>query len=627
MRTRKHLAWAVAVGLLATCAAFTQGRRNRSEQDRRQREILNWEIRRPVVRGTQAAVAAGTPLVTQAAMRILHAEGNAVDAGVAALLAGAVTEFSHYGFGGEAPLLIRTADGEMHCIAGVGRAPARMTREFFLRLRPNPELEAEALRREQKPGPIPSYGTLPALVPGMVDAALLALQRFGTLSFAEVAGPAADLAARHPLDYMRARSIAKAAHFLELFPSSRAVFAPEGRLPRSGDIFRQQDLESTIREMMRAEEAALQAGRTRAAAIEAIRDYFYRGPIARRIAAFVKNEGGLLRYEDFASFRLQVEAPLQTDFHGHQVYKAGFWTQGAVLLQALNILEGYELRSMGWNTSAYIHHLVEALKLAFADRDAWYADPDFAPPPPQLLSKAYAAERRKMIDAQRSSAAFRPGVFGDRRPLHPSDQPGLVRPLPDALASKDTTSLNIATTDGVMFSATPSGAWMPSVIAAPTGIPLTQRAQSFLMIPGHPNVVEPGKRPRITLTPTLVTRRGAPWMALSTPGGDQQEQALLQVLLGALLFNFTTQAAVEAPRFQSKHFVASFDDHAMEPNLLLLDERMPDFVVEELALRGHRIEIRGQRSSGSAPTALKLLRNGVVEAGADPYGLRYAAAW
>ncbi len=627
MRTRKHIAWAVAVGLLAACAAFTQSRRSRSEQARRQREIRSWELLGPVVRGTQAAVAAGTPLVTQAAMRILHAGGNAVDAGAAALLAGAVTEFSHYGFGGEAPLLIRTADGEVHCIAGVGRAPARMTREFFLRLRPNPELEAEALRREQKPGPIPSYGTLPALVPGMVDAMLLALQRFGTLSFAEVAGPAADLAAQHPLDHIRARSIAKAEHFLELFPSSRAVFAPEGRTPRPGDIFRQQDLESTIREMMRAEETALRAGRTRAAAIGAVRDYFYRGPIARRVAAFVKDEGGLLRYEDFASFRLQVEEPLQTDFHGHTVYKAGFWTQGAVLLQALNILEGYDLGSMGWNTAAYIHHLVEALKLAFADRDAWYADPDFAPPPPQLLSKAYAADRRELIDARRSSAAFRPGVFGDRRPLHPSAQPGLVRPLPDALASKDTTSLNIATTDGVLFSATPSGAWMPSVIAAPTGIPLTQRAQSFLMLPGHPNVVEPGKRPRITLTPTLVTRRGAPWMALSTPGGDQQEQALLQVLLAALLFNFIPQAAVEAPRFQSKHLVASFDDHAMEPNLLLLDERMPDFVAEELARRGHRIETRGRRNSGSSPTALKLLRNGVVEAGADPYAFRSAAAW
>ena len=179
----------------------------------------------------------------------------------------------------------------------------------------------------------------------------------------------------------------------------------------------------------------------------------------------------------------------------------------------------------------------------------------------------------------------------------------------------------------MLFSASPSGAWMPAVIAGRTGIPLTQRGHSFLTIPGHPNVVEPGKRPRITLTPTLVTRRGEPFMALSTPGGDQQEQALLQVLLAALVFNFNPQAAVEAPRFQSKHFVASFDDHAMEPNVLLLDERMPSFVFDELDALGHQVEMRRARNSGSAPTAVKVLRNGVIEAGADPYAFRYAAGW
>lgn len=627
MGSQKRIAWAVAVGLVAACVAFTQGRRSRSEQARRQREILSWELFRPVVRGTRAAVAAGTPLVTQTVMEVLSSGGNAVDAGVAALFAGAVTEFSHYGFGGEAPLLIRTADGDVHCIAGVGQAPRRMTREFFLKLEPDPSLEEEAAKREHKTGWIPSYGTLPALVPGMVDGALLALQRFGTLSFSEAAEPAARLAAAHPLDQTRSRSIAEAGSFLELFPTSREVYLPDGHVPRPGELFRQADLERTLREMMRAERTALARGAEREAAIEAVRDYFYRGPVARRIAAFVEEQGGLLRYEDFAAFRLSVERPLRTDFLGHEVYKAGFWTQGAVLLQALNILEGYDLRAMGWNTPAFIHHLVEALKLAFADRDAWYGDPDFSPAPDALLSKAYAAERREQIDPRRASTRFRPGELAGRVPLHPAQHVSSRRPLPDALASKDTTSINISTADGMMFSASPSGAWMPSVIAGRTGIPLTQRAHSFLMIPGHPNVVEPGKRPRITLTPTLVTRRGQPFMALSTPGGDQQEQALLQVLLAVVLFNFNPQAAVEAPRFQSKHLVASFDDHAMEPNRLLLGERMPDFVVAELAARGHEIERRSRRNSGSAPTALKVLPNGVIEAGADPYAQRYAAGW
>ena len=627
VRGKKQIAGVLVLGLVVACAAFTQNRRARSEKERRQREILRWELFRPVVRARRAAVSAGTPLVTQVAMRIIHAGGNAVDAGVAALFAGAVTEFSHYGFGGEAPILIRTADGEVHSIAGLGKAPARMSLDFFLNLDPDPDLQQEAAQRKHKTGPIPSYGTLPALVPGMVDAALLALKNFGTLSFREVAAAAADLAAEHPIDRTRARSIREASGFLRLFPSSRAVFAAEGRFPSPGDLFRQPDLEATIRAMMRAERDALADGKSRGASIDAVRDYFYRGPVAREIADFVEQDGGLLRYEDFATFRLEVERPLATSFHGHEVYKAGFWTQGAVLLQALNILEGYDLQAMGWNTPSYIHHLVEALKLAFADRDSWYADPEFSRVPEELLRRDYAAGRRALINPKRSSKAFRPGTFGDRKPLHPSAQTGPIRPLPDKLASKDTTSVNIATADGMLFSASPSGAWMPSVIAGRTGIPLTQRAHSFLTIPGHPNVVEPGKRPRITLTPTLVTRGGQPFMALSTPGGDQQEQALLQVLLAVTLFNFNPQAAVEAPRFQSKHLVASFDDHAMEPNVLLLDERMPDFVVEEIAALGHLVELRSKRSSGSAPTAVKVRRNGVIEAGADPYAFRYAAGW
>lgn len=627
MLGKKRIAWALILGLLGACAGYTQIRRARSEKERRQRQILRWEVLLPVVRGQEAAVAAGTALVTQTAMRILHDGGNAVDAGVAALLSGAVTEFSHFGFGGEAPLLIRTPDGQVHSIAGVGTAPARMTLDYFLSLEPDPDLEDEAAQREHKTGPIPSYGTLPALVPGMVDAALLALQQFGTRSFAEVAEPAAGLAEAHPLDHTRARSISESRSFLSIFPSSQAVFAPGGRFPRPGDLLRQPGLAATIRRMIRAEAQALSAGKSRIEAIQAVRDFFYRGAIAREIAEFVEASDGLLRYEDFASFRLEVERPLMTRFHDHEVYKADFWSQGAVLLQALNILEGIDLARMGWNTSDYIHHLVEALKLAFADRDAWYADPDFADVPHELLAKQYAAARRALIHPGRSSTLFRPGMFGDRQPVHPAWQAGSKRPLPDNIASKDTTSVNVSTADGMLFSASPSGAWMPSVIAGKTGIPLTQRAHSFLTIAEHPNVVEPGKRPRVTLTPTLVTRQGQPFMALSTPGGDQQEQALLQVLLAVLLFNFNPQAAVEAPRFQSKHLVASFDDHAMEPNVLLLDERMPEFVIEELIGLGHFVELRSRRNSGSAPTAVKVRGNGVVEAGADPYAQRSAAAW
>ncbi|MCB1021337.1 MAG: gamma-glutamyltransferase family protein [Acidobacteria bacterium] len=614
--------------VLATLASGPiVGQQSTLERLKQQQEALRWQVIRPVVRGDRAAVAAGTPNVTESAMRIMHEGGNAVDAGVAAMFAGAVTEFSHFGFGGEAPILIRTPEGKVFSIAGVGTAPQLMTREFFLSRRTQPELEQESNRRGRTQGPIPSYGILPALVPGMVDAGLVALKHYGDKSFAEVIQPALELADAYPIDEMRSRSIATATRFLRRFPTSKDVFLPGGLLPRPGDIFRQPDLARTIRGMANAEKKALAAGKSREQAIDAVRDYFYRGEIARKIGDFVKANDGLLRYEDMAAFRLEVEEPVSTTFHGYEVFKSGFWTQGAVMVEALNILEGYQLDALGWNSPEYIHLLTEALKLAYADRDTWYADPKFEKIPVELLSKAYAAKRRELIDPRHANPDFRPGRFGSGEPPHPSTYVGQMRPLTDALASHDTTCVNVIDKNGWMFSATPSGAWMPSVIAGDTGIPLTQRAQSFLLMPDHPNVVEPGKRPRITLSPTIVTHGGEPYMALSTPGGDQQDQALLQVLLASMLFDFNPQAAVEAPRLQTRHLVSSFDDHAMDPNKLLLDERIPESVLQELLEMGHDIERRSRWDSGSAPTALRTLPNGVIEAGADPYAFRYADGW
>jgi len=622
----RRATWLILVGLLLP-PVFLWAQNSRQERLKQQREALQWQVIRPVVRGERAAVAAGTPLVTEASMRLLHAGGNAVDAGVASLYAGAVSEFSHFGFGGEAPILIRTPDGEVVCLSGIGPAPQLMTREVFLELREDPEQDQESRRRGRSQGPIPSYGILPAVVPGMVDSGLAALQLYGTKSFAEVIQPALDLAVGHPIDEMRARSIASASRFLSRFPTSQAVFAPGGVTPRPGDVFRQPDLARTLSLMVRAEKRALAAGKSREDAIQAVRDYFYRGEIARKIGAFVEENDGLLRYEDLAAFRVEPEKPVSTTFNGYEVYKGGFWTQGPVMIQALNILQGFPLREMGWNSADYIHTIVETLKLAYADRDTWYADPKFADIPEALLTDEYADERRKLIDPVSASAEFRPGRHGEGEPPHPSTYSERLRPLPDALASRDTTSINVIDKDGWTFSATPSGAWMPSVIAGDTGIPLTQRAQSFVMFPDHPNVVEPGKRPRITLTPTIVTRGGRPFMALSTPGGDQQDQALLQVMLATMLFGFHPQAAVEAPRFQTRHLAGSFDDHPMHPNSLLLDERIPESVFQELLERGHELERRSRWNSGSAPTALRRRANGVIEAGADPYNFRYADAW
>jgi gamma-glutamyltranspeptidase / glutathione hydrolase len=599
----------------------------RADSSNINKQMMRWEVLRPVVRGTRGVIGAGSPLVTETAMRVFHAKGNAVDAGVAAMFAASVSEFSHFGFGGEAPLLIRTPDGKVHSIAGVGTAPKRMTREFFLSRRSDPDLQQESQRRDREAGPIPSYGLLPALVPGMVDAGLLALREYGTKSFTEAAQSALETAEGFPIDEMRSRSIGQGVRFFSLFPTSAKVFLPGGRIPQPGETFHQPDLARTLRSMVAAEQTALGKGASREAAIDAVRDYFYRGEVARKIGRFSEENRGLLRYEDMASFRVEPEEPVKTSYQGYEIYKSGFWSQGPVMIQALNILKGFDLAAMGWNSAQFIHTVVEALKLAYADRDTYYADPAFAQIPPELLTDEYAAERRKLIDPARASAEFRPGKLGSGEPPHPASYAGQLRPLTDALASKDTTCIDLIDSSGMMFSITPSGAWMPSVIAGDTGIPLTQRAQSFLLIPNHPNVVEPGKRPRVTLSPTIVTRGGAPFMVLSTPGGDQQDQALLQVLLAVLLVDMNPQTAVEAPRFQTRHLVSSFDDHAMEPNLLLLDERIPSAVMLQLQELGHVVEQRSRWNSGSAPVALKVLPNGTIEAGADPYGYRYADGW
>lgn len=577
-------------------------------------------------RGTRGAIAAGTDFAADAGMRLFYRGGNAVDAGVAGMFAAAVTEYSHFGFGGEAPILIRTKEGKVFSIAGVGTMPKAASADYFRRRRMMPG-EIQSLEPGGLKGMVPVAGLMPALVPGMVDAGLVALKEFGTRTFAEVIAPAIELADGAPIDEMRSGSIARSRRFFQQWPVSAQVFLPNGRVPVPGETFRQPDLARTLRAMADAEAKATKAGASRAAAIDAVRDFFYRGDIAKRIDAFCREHEALLRYEDLAAFKLQPEEALSTSYRGYTVHKPGFWSQGPAMLETLNLLEGVDLRSLGYNSASYIHNLVEALKLSYADRDTYYGDPRFVKTPlPDLLSKDYAAARRKLI-TERASQDFRPGELAGRRGLHPSEADIQTATIDDALMARDTTCVDTMDKDGIMFSATPSGAWLPSVIAGDTGIPLTQRAQSFLLIPGHPNELAGGKRPRVTLSPTLVTKDGKPVMALSTPGGDNQDQSLLQLLLNVLEFNMNAAMAVEAPRFQTRHLVSSFDNHAMNRGDLLLDDRLPASIINELAARGHRIESRSRWGSGAAPVLIRLLPNGVIEAGADPYGYRVARAW
>ena len=588
------------------------------------------EFERPArhaARGTRGAVAAGSDYAADAGMKLYYAGGNAVDAGVATTLAAAVAEFSHFGLGGEAPILIRTRDGKVHAIAGVGPMPKLATAEFFRDRQLEPGELISPPDKSGLKGMVPVAGILPALVPGMVDAELVALREYGTKSFGEVIEPAIELADGMAIDEARSGSIERSARYLELWPSSMRVFLPGGHVPVPGEIFRQPDLARTLRSMVQAEKKALQAGLSRTAAIDAVRDHFYRGDIAHRIDAFSRENHGLLRYEDMAAFHLQPEDPVSTTFQGCEVYKPGFWSQGPALIEALNILEGYDLRSMRWNSAEYLHTLVEALKLAYADRDTYYGDPKFTQVPAErLLSKEYAVERRKLIGSV-ASLDFRPGKIGLHPPLHPSEGEITHFKIDDALLARDTTCVDAMDKDGVMFASTPSGSWLPSVIAGDTGIPLTERAQSFLLIPGHPNELAGGKRPRVTLSPTMVLKGGKPFLVFSTPGGDNQEQSLIQVFLDVLDFGMNAEQAVEAPRFQTRHLVSSFDNHAMSPGDLLLDERINASIATELAERHHRIGTRSRWSSGAAPVLIRLTPGGVIEAGADPYGYRSARAW
>ncbi|HEY3836538.1 MAG TPA: gamma-glutamyltransferase family protein [Bryobacteraceae bacterium] len=585
---------------------------------------------RPVkqsTRGTHAAVAAGSDYATDAGMRMYYKGGNAVDAGIAAMFSAAVTEYSHFGYGGEAPILIRTKDGKVHAIAGVGPMPKLATAEFF-RNRPlqTGELTSEPEKGGLK-GMVPVAGLMPALVPGMVEAGLVALREYGTKSFNEVIEPAIEYADGSAIDEMRAGTIDRCRPFFELWPTSKAHFLPNGQVPLPGQIFRQPDLARTLRSMAEAERKALAAGGNRNAGIDAVRDYFYRGEIARKIGAFVEKNHGLLRYEDMAAFRLQPEEPVSTNYRGYQVYKPGFWSQGPAMIEALNILSGYNLAAMQFNSANYIHTLVEALKLAYADRDTYYGDPKFVKVPMEtLLSMHYADERRKLI-GQNASLEFRPGKIGDHPPVHPSLSEITHFKIDDMLMARDTTCVDAMDKSGMMFSATPSGAWLPSVIAGDTGIPLTERAQSFLLVPGHPNELAGGKRPRVTLSPTLVTRDGQPSMVFSTPGGDNQEQSLIQIFLNVIEFGMNAEAAIEAPRFQTRHLVSSFDNHAMNPGDLLLDERINAAVVQQLMQREHKVGTRSRYNSGAAPVLIRITPGSVFEAGADPYYFRSARAW
>ena len=565
---------------------------------------------RPVIMGTFGVVTTGHYLATAIGMRVLENGGNAIDAGVAAGFALNMLKPQSNGIGGESPILIHRAgaDGPQPvAVNGQGIAPKRATIDWF---------------RAQNLDLIPGDGFLPATVPGAFGAWVTSLLRYGRLSLKETLGPVVDMAREgFPMYPELHRSIGNHAEkFRTRWPTSAEAFLSNGAVPEIGSIWRQPDWARTFQKAIDVEMQEQHRGRE--AALRAALDYFYRGEVAAKAAAFASNtevldasgepHRGLIAEEDFAAFRTKVEQPVTVNYRGLDVYKCGPWCQGPVFLQQLTLLEQYDLAALGHNSPDYVHTVVEAAKLAFADRETYYGDPAFAHVPlDRLLDKGYAEQRSTLIDPAVASPDLRPG---DLPPSALEAQPG-----DPAVYAYDTTHLDVIDAEGNMFSATPSGGWLPSSpVIEGLGFPLGTRGQMFSLDPAHPNALMPGKRPRTTLTPSLAMKDGRPHMVFGTPGGDMQDQWTLQFFLNVVDFGMGLQEAVDAPTFHSMHFPSSFYPRAAYPKRLVMEGRIPEETRTELAARGHEIVVGGDWAHGQVTGVRFDPDTGVIEGAASP---------
>jgi gamma-glutamyltranspeptidase/glutathione hydrolase len=444
------------------------------------------------------------------------------------------------------------------------------------------------------------------------------------MTLADVLGPALDLARDGfpvhpglvgPSDYLAFSLWHCRETFPEHWPTSAQLYLPHGRLPEVGTIFRNPDLAQTFERLLEAERRAASQGRT--AGLMAAHEAFYTGDIAHQIATFVQRHGGLLDVDDLAAFETKVEMPVSVNYRGYEVFKCGPWSQGPVFLQQLRLLEGYDLQAMGHNTADYIHLVTEAAKLAFADREAYYGDPDFVPVPIQeLLSEPYTRARRTLIDLHCASLDLRPGDPVDGKALWSRQGPLVGREW-----QRGTVHVAVVDRQRNLVAATPSGAWLSgSPVVGGLGFPLTTRIQVFYLDHQHPNALAPRKRPRTTLTPSLVLHNGKPFMAFGTMGLDQQDQWTLQCFLNVVEFGMPLQEAIEAPKFSSKHFPSSIYPHVAEPGVLRVEGRVPYDVRRALQAKGHQIVIQPDWIEGYVVGVQVDPERGVVHGGADPRG-------
>ena len=631
------------------------------------------QTQKPPLHATHWLAITGKPLSATAGALIFAQGGNAVDA-AAAMLAAGCTMWDTLSCGGETQALIYNPHTKKVIgIDALGVAPTGATADYY---------HAQGYRFP------PEYGPLSAVTPGTVGGLLTMLAEYGKLSLQQVLAPAIQMADGYAMEAQLANTIEHYQDHLSQWKYSRQIMLTHPGsahpAPQAGEIFVQKDLAATWRKLVDAEQQALRQGKTRKQAIYAAYDRFYRGDIARELVRGMREQGGLFTMADLANWKVHIEEPLHTSYKGIEVYKLPMWQQGPVMLQALDILENADVKSMGYNSPQYIHTLYQAMNLAFADRDFYYGDPYFPPAEPVqgLLSKAYAKDRFAQLDATHNDAGVKPGdpypYQGASNPFkkllaqwNPADfvpaksQPrsgqqdkapakaraasGSAEAQPQPLsgpteffaaeATADdtafhedfyagTTSIEAADAEGWVVSVTPSGGWVPAVIAGHTGIGLSQRAQSFVTEAkdGPFNVIEPGKRPRVTLTPTLALKDGAPYLAFAVQGGDSQDQNLLQFFLNVTEFGMTVQQAAEAPNFNSFQMRASFGQHEMEPGRMLVATSLPEATRVALQKMGYKLEY-AQRTSGPINAIQFDRKHHSMWGGSSNHGEDYGIAW
>ncbi|MEM9934908.1 MAG: gamma-glutamyltransferase [Bacteroidota bacterium] len=594
---------------------------------------------KPVLHAKHWMAITGKPLAATAGARIFHKEGNAIDA-ACAMLAATSTMWDVLGWGGETQALIYNPNTQQVIgINALGVAPTGATAAFY---------------KEKGLQYPPERGPLSAVTPGTPGGLMTMLAEFGTMSLGEVLAPAMEMAEGYPMELQTAQRIEANKQYIKEWPYSRDVFLPnlgeDWESPHAGEIFVQTDLLNTLQKLVDTEAAALKAGKTRKQAIYAAYDRFYKGDIAEELVRATQEQGGLITMEDLANWQVYIEEPDQTNYKGIDVYKLTSWVQGPVMLQALNMVEQMNFDRFAYNSARYMHMLYQVMNMCFADRDFYYGDPYFPPEEPMngLLSKEYAKERLKEINWEKNALDVKPGD------PYPFEGEGLENPYkkyisswyegdmtsiepgphtPDAEFSSEafymgTTSIQTADEEGWVVSVTPSGAWVPAVIAGKTGVGLSQRAQSFVLYEEENpfNVIEPGKRPRATLTPGMALKDGKPYLSFAVQGGDAQDQNLLQFFLNMVEFDMNVQEATEAANINSFQMRGSFSDHPYSPGEMLIHQATPFWTRRELREMGYRLR-ESERTSGPINAIFFDWEKGSMWGGSSNHGEDYGIGW